>query len=92
MRLTDRRLANIVKQCRESAWLQTFLNTRMADGNVCRVCSDNVNRYIHEIAGKDFSAKDFRTWAGAVLAVRELSAAGPGGECHRREKDRRRRR
>lgn len=39
--------------------------------------SADVNEYIREIAGEDFTAKDFRTWAGTVLAVRELCAAGP---------------
>jgi DNA topoisomerase I len=36
-----------------------------------------VNRYVREISGQDFSAKDFRTWAGTVLAARELYSAGP---------------
>ncbi len=74
--MTDRRLANIVKQCRELPGYNLF-EYQDAEGNVCRVCSDDVNRYIHEVAGKEFSAKDFRTWAGTVLAVRELTAAGP---------------
>ena len=74
--MTDRRLASIVKQCRELPGYSLF-EYQDGDGNVCRVCSDDVNSYIHEIAGKDFSAKDFRTWAGTVLAVHELSAAGP---------------
>jgi DNA topoisomerase I len=74
--LTDRRLASIVKQCRDLPGYNLF-EYPDAEGNICRVCSDDVNRYIHEVAGKDFSAKDFRTWAGTVLAVRELSAAGP---------------
>jgi DNA topoisomerase-1 len=74
--MTDRRLANIVKQCRELPGYNLF-EYRDGEGNVCRVCSDDVNRYIHQVAGKEFSAKDFRTWAGTVLAVRELSAAGP---------------
>jgi len=73
--MTDRRLANIVKQCRELPGYNLF-EYQDVEGNVCRVCSDDVNRYIHEVAGKEFSAKDFRTWAGTVLAVRELSAAG----------------
>ena len=37
-----------------------------------------MNRYIQEIAGEEFTAKDCRTWAGTVLAVRDLYAAGPG--------------
>jgi DNA topoisomerase-1 len=36
------------------------------------VTSTNVNEYLREIAGSDFTAKDFRTWAGTVLAARAL--------------------
>jgi len=43
----------------------------------CAVDSSDVNRYIRELAGEEFTAKDFRTWAGSVLASRELYAAGP---------------
>ena len=43
----------------------------------CVIHSDDVNDYLREIAGPDVSAKDFRTWAGTVLAVLALSAIGP---------------
>ena len=36
-----------------------------------------MNEYVREIAGQDFTAKDFRTWAGTVLAIRELRASAP---------------
>jgi len=39
--------------------------------------SADVNSYLREISGQDFTAKDFRTWFGTVLAVRELAAGGP---------------
>ena len=45
------------------------------EGNVRDVKSEDVNEYLHEITGEDFTAKDFRTWAGTVLAavaLREL--------------------
>ncbi len=48
-----------------------------AEGRICRLDSTDVNRYIRELAGTDFTAKDFRTWAGTLLAARELHAAGP---------------
>ena len=35
--------------------------------------SDDVNEYLREVSGGDFTAKDFRTWAGTVLAYRALS-------------------
>ena len=74
--LTDRRLASIVKQCRDLPGYELF---QYVDGKgaVCAVDSADVNQYIRHIAGRDFTAKDFRTWAGTVLAVRELCAAGP---------------
>jgi DNA topoisomerase I len=39
------------------------------DGSVHEVHSEDVNTYLQEISGQDFSAKDFRTWAGTVLAA-----------------------
>jgi DNA topoisomerase-1 len=43
------------------------------------VSSDDVNAYLREISGGDFTAKDFRTWAGTVLAYRALRALEPAG-------------
>jgi DNA topoisomerase I len=74
--LTDRRLANIVKQCRDLPGYDLFQYID-EEGRPCAVDSADVNRYIHDIAGSDFTAKDFRTWAGTVLAVHELCAVGP---------------
>jgi DNA topoisomerase I len=73
--LTDRRLATIVRRCQELPGYELFEYIG-ADGKVCAVESADVNRYIREIAGGEFTAKDFRTWAGTLLAVRELAAAG----------------
>ena len=74
--LTDRRLARIVRQCQELPGYELFEYVDR-NGATCRIDSDDVNRYIRDLAGQDFSAKDFRTWAGTVLAARELHAAGP---------------
>jgi DNA topoisomerase-1 len=74
--LTDRRLATIVRQCRDLPGYELFQYVN-GDGQIYRVDSADVNRYIHDIAGHDFTAKDFRTWAGTILAARELYAAGP---------------
>jgi DNA topoisomerase I len=76
--LTDRRLANIVKRCQDLPGYELF-EYLDEEGKACAIESADVNRYIREIAGSDFTAKDFRTWAGTVLAVRELSAAGACG-------------
>ncbi len=76
--LTDRRLAAIVRRCQELPGYELFEYIG-EDGAVCAVESADVNRYIREIAGGEFTAKDFRTWAGTILALRELAAAGPAG-------------
>ena len=44
----------------------------MEDGTVYNVSSDDVNDYLRDASGGDFTAKDFRTWAGTVLAYRAL--------------------
>jgi DNA topoisomerase I len=73
--LTDSRLARIVKQCRDLPGYDLFEYVD-GDGQVCRLDSTDVNRYIRDLAGTNFTAKDFRTWAGTLLAARELHAAG----------------
>lgn len=74
--LTDQRLARIVKQCRDLPGYELFQYVN-EDGEQCRLDSADVNHYLREITGQNFSAKDFRTWAGTVLAARELVACGP---------------
>jgi DNA topoisomerase-1 len=74
--LRDRRLATIVRRCRDLPG-QELLQYVDADGRVRDVRSDDVNDYIREAAAsEEFSAKDFRTWAGTVLAFRALAATG----------------
>jgi DNA topoisomerase-1 len=67
----DRRLAAIVRRCQELPGQELFAYID-EDGEVQDVGSDDVNEYLQEIAGRDFTAKDFRTWAGTVLAVLAL--------------------
>jgi DNA topoisomerase-1 len=69
--LSDRRLAKIVKRCRDIPGYELF---QYLDDNGDRVDvkSDDVNDYLREISGQEFSAKDFRTWAGTVLACMAL--------------------
>jgi len=74
--LTDQRLARIVKQCQDLPGYELF-QFEGEDGKPHPIDSGEVNRYIREACGHDFTAKDFRTWAGTVLAARELYAAGP---------------
>jgi len=66
--LDDRRLATIVRQCRDLPGQELF-QYRDHNGEVVDVGSADVNAYLHEIAGQDFTSKDFRTWAGTVLAA-----------------------
>jgi DNA topoisomerase-1 len=69
--LADRRLARLVKQCQELPGSQLF-QYRDGDGRVRDLTSTDVNRYLREVMGDAFTAKDFRTWAGTVLAARAL--------------------
>jgi len=70
--LTDRRLAKIVKRCQEVPGQELFQYLD-EDGNRHAVNSDDVNGYLKEVSGEDFTAKDFRTWAGTVLAATALA-------------------
>ncbi len=70
--LTDRRATRIIKQLQELPGQELFQYLD-EDGERRSVNSADVNKYLHEIAGEDFTAKDFRTWAGTVLAAWALS-------------------
>ncbi len=72
----DRRLATVIRRCQELPGQELFQYVD-EDGEVRDVTSDDVNDYLREIAGGDFTAKDFRTWAGTVLAYRALRALQP---------------
>jgi DNA topoisomerase I len=77
--LRDRRLATVVKRCQDLPGQELFQYVD-ADGVVTDVASDDVNAYLREISGGDFTAKDFRTWAGTVLAYRALQALQPADD------------
>ncbi|MBW8815649.1 MAG: DNA topoisomerase IB [Caulobacterales bacterium] len=72
----DRRLARVVKACQDLPGQRLFQYVD-EDGHQHAVESADVNAYIRETLGEDFSAKDFRTWAGTVAAARALILAGP---------------
>jgi DNA topoisomerase-1 len=74
--LRDRRLARILKDLRELPGQHLF-KYRDEAGEWREVGSDDVNAYLREIAGEDFSAKDFRTWAATVSAARALVEMEP---------------
>ena len=74
--LKDPRLARIVGKCRDLPGQELFQYLD-EDGNPRTIDSAEVNAYLQEAAGREFTAKDFRTWAGTVLAslaLREFEA------------------
>ena len=68
LKIRDRRLARLVKSCQDVPGQRLFQYVD-EEGQRRAVTSGDVNGYIRAIAGEDFSAKDFRTWAGTVLAA-----------------------
>jgi DNA topoisomerase I len=71
-RVRDKRVAKIIKACQELPG-QELLQYIDESGNCQDVTSTDVNNYLKEITGKDITAKDFRTWAGTVLAAMALN-------------------
>lgn len=70
--ITDRRIAKIVSKCQDLPGQDLF--QYVSEGEVRNVTSQDVNDYLREITNENFSAKDFRTWAGTVLAALALAA------------------
>jgi DNA topoisomerase-1 len=68
----DRRIARIVKGCQELPGQHLF-QYEDEDGEPHPISSSDVNDYLRAVSGEDISAKDFRTWAGTVLAAAALS-------------------
>jgi DNA topoisomerase-1 len=68
----DPRLAQIAKACQDLPGQELFQYLD-ADGKVCDIGSGDVNEYLRQVSGSDFTAKDFRTWAGTVLAAGALA-------------------
>ena len=74
--IQDRRLARIVRQVRDLPGQRLFQYLD-ADGERQSISSEDVNDYLRASTGEDFSAKDFRTWGGTVLALSALLEIGP---------------
>ena len=72
LRIRDRRIAKIIKACQDLPG-QELLQYIDEAGSCQDVTSSDVNNYLKEITGNDFTAKDFRTWAGTVLAAMALN-------------------
>lgn len=74
--LTDRRVARIIQSCQHLPGQELFQYLD-EEGQTHAVDSQDVNEYLREVSGRDISAKDFRTWAGTVMAcvlLREAEA------------------
>lgn len=73
--LQSKKLAKLVKQCRDIPGKELF-QFYNEDGERCTIGSGDINNYLKEITGEDFTAKDFRTWAGSVSALYAFKEAG----------------
>lgn len=71
LKISDRRVARIVRSCQELPGQHLF-QYEDDDGEVCQVTSSDVNDYLRSVAKADVTAKDYRTWAGTVLAAMAL--------------------
>ncbi|MCP3725119.1 DNA topoisomerase IB [Paraburkholderia sp. CNPSo 3272] len=69
--VSDARVARIVRRCMELPG-QDLFQYLDADGARYSVTSSDINDYLHEVTGADFTAKDYRTWAGSVFALAAL--------------------
>jgi DNA topoisomerase I len=74
--LEDEHLARIVRRCRELPGQELFQYLDR-EGRRRPIGSSDVNDYVRETAGGEFTAKDFRTWAGTVIAAKALVVMGP---------------
>jgi DNA topoisomerase-1 len=83
--LEDARLARIVRRCRDLPGQRLF-QYEDGDGQPHAVTSGDVNDYLRRVTGEPFSAKDFRTWSGTLLALHELD----GGTAPASEREARR--
>jgi DNA topoisomerase-1 len=71
-KVTDKKLVKIIKKLDELPGYEIF-KFYGEDGQLHNVNSEHVNEYIKRVMGEEFSAKDFRTWGGTVLASAELA-------------------
>lgn len=71
--IEDKKLAALVKKCQDLPGYEVF-EYLDEQGKRHDVKSDDINTYLQEVTGQDFTAKDFRTWAGTLLAAKALQA------------------
>jgi DNA topoisomerase I len=78
LRVTDATLSRIVRKCQDLPGQHLFQYVN-GDGDPQPVSSTDVNDYIREATGEDFTAKHFRTWSASALAFEQICAAGEEG-------------
>lgn len=71
--INDQRLVELIRRCQQLPG-QALFQYRDDDGTIQPVDSGQVNAYLRDAMGEDFSAKDFRTWGGTVAALRHFAA------------------
>jgi DNA topoisomerase-1 len=84
--VNDWRLAHVVKQCRDLPGQELFQYVD-AGGRRQRVGSGDLNAYLRDVTGEEFTSKDFRTWWATVLAVKALRELRPGRSRTQSEKN-----
>jgi DNA topoisomerase-1 len=75
LKVRDRRIARVIRRCLDLPGYELFQYID-EEGGRSSVDAGDVNEYLREISGADFTTKDFRTWAGTLLATRYLIEAG----------------
>ncbi len=84
--VTDRRLREVVEECVELPGYEVFKYVD-AEGEVRDVKARDLNAYVKEVMGEEFTPKDFRTWAGTLIAAVKLAELGPARESKLAEKN-----
>jgi DNA topoisomerase I len=82
--LADRRLARVVRRCLDLPGYELF--QYVEDGETRPLCATDVNEYLQQIAGADYTSKDFRTWGATVIATVLLTRFGLPGSISERTK------
>jgi DNA topoisomerase-1 len=77
-RITDATLSRVVKRCQDLPG-QNLFQFLDEEGEAHPVTSTDVNDYIRDATGEDFTAKHFRTWSASVIAFEQICAAGEEG-------------
>jgi DNA topoisomerase-1 len=84
--VTDKRIARIVQRCQELRGEELFKYLD-DEGKRQEVDAEDVNAYLQAVTGRDITAKDFRTWAGTMLAAEALRKMGPAKTKREAEKN-----